>query len=196
MFFLRKRVDYQYLVLELGKSIYALPPAEAAEYFDWYMAKLPERVAYVAKVCAMELHIPDSQMDCSPESLVPLWRWFRNRIKVIPSPNDPKQKLLTTETELLLLDVGMYLGETLRLNVPGLRWTYYTAPRNDMFCNHPLLKGFVDISSGKPFYAVFEPIHMAGIQARKELRHASSNYDLLRLYECWARKISPESSAN
>lgn len=190
MFFLSKRTQYDYLILPLEKSIYDLTPAQARRYFEWYMEQLPQRVAYVARVCAKELHIPESRMDCSPESLIPLWRWLRKRAKteLSPCPGDPKRKVLTTETELILLDVGMYLGETMHRNIPGLQWSYYTQPKKDFFCNHPLLTGFVDMTSGQPFQAVFEPIHMAKVQATKLLRHASQSHDLYDLYELWAKK--------
>lgn len=190
MIFFRKKVPYDYLVLPLNKSIYDLSPEEAQQYFNWYMEKLPERVAYVSQVCARELHIPAKQLDCSPESLVLLWRWLRRRARteLSPCPGDPKRMVLTAQTELLLLDVGMYLGETLQRNVLGLKWSYYTEPKKDFFCNHPLLEGFVDMTSGKPFHAVFEPIHMAKVQATKLLRHASGTHDLLDLYELWAKK--------
>ena len=190
MFFFTKPTAYDPLVLPLEKSIYDLTPAEAEQYFQWYMEKLPERVGYVARICAKELRIPAEKMDCSPESLIPIWRWLRRRAKTEPSPcpGDPKRKVLSTETELILLDVGMYLGETLRRNVPGIRWSYYTEPKKDFFCNHPLLSGFVDLTSGKPFHAVFEPIHMARVQATKLLRHASADADLYDIYQTWAKK--------
>ena len=46
--FIRKKYDY--LSPALDKSIYELTPAEAEAHFDWYMKKLPERVAYVSRV--------------------------------------------------------------------------------------------------------------------------------------------------
>lgn len=186
--FLKTRYDY--LIPPLAKSIFDLTPAEAEAYFTWYMEKLPERVAYISRICAKELHIRRERMDCSPESLILLWKWFRRRAKKQPgpTPQNPKQKVLTPETELLLQDVGMYLGETLCKNVPGIRWTFYTEPKNDFFCNQPLLTGFVDMTSGKPFQAVFQPVHMAGIQARKLLGRASGDRDLYNLYCLWAKK--------
>ena len=111
--FLKTRYDY--LIPPLAKSIFDLTPAEAEAYFTWYMEKLPERVAYISRICARELHIRRERMDCSPESLILLWKWFRRRAEKQPgpTPQNPKQKVLTPETELLLQDVGMYLGETL-----------------------------------------------------------------------------------
>lgn len=189
MFPFRKR-EYHYLPLPFSKSIYDLTPQETADYFDWYMEKLPERVSYISGVCARELGVSADRLDCSPESLILLWKWFRRRARKqpAPTPGNPKQNVLTPETELLLRDVGMYLGETLRKNVSGLTWSYYTEPKNDIFANHPLLTGFVDMTSGRPFHAVFEPIHMAGVQANKLLRWESSNYDLYNLYCLWAEK--------
>lgn len=190
MLWLFRRRTYQYLPPPFDKSVYDLTARETADYFDWYMEKLPERVAYVSGVCARELGVSREKLDCSPESLILLWKWFRRRAKKCPGPTpaNPRQKVLTPETELLLRDVGMYLGETLRKNVPGLTWTYYTEPDNDFFANHPLLMGFVDMTTGKPFHAVFEPIHMAGVQACKLLRWESSSYDLYNLYCLWAKK--------
>ena len=184
------KTKYDYIISPLDKSIFDITPAEAAAYFSWYLEKLPERVEYISRICARELHIRRERMDCSPESLILLWKWFRRRAKKQPgpTPQNPKQKVLTPETELLLQDVGMYLGETLRKNVPGIRWTFYTEPKNDFFCNQPLLTGFVDMTSGKPFQAVFQPIHMAGIQARKLLRWESDDHDLYNLYCLWSKK--------
>lgn len=186
--FFRKQ-QYEFLPQPFEKRVFDLNPTEATAYFDWYMAALSDRVAYVSQICAKELGVSPARLDLSPDSLVLLWKWFRKRAKTQPGPTpaNPKQKVLTPETELLLRDVGMYLGETMRRNLPGLYWTHYTAPKNDFFVNQPLLKGFSE--PGHPdFEPVFEPIHMAGVQAMKLLRHESSNYDLCNLYCLWAEK--------
>lgn len=82
----------------------------------------------------------------------------------------------------------MYLGETLQKNLPGIYWTYYTEPCNDFFQNHPLLKGFVDRTTGTPCPVCFEPIHMARVQASKILTGKSGDEDLRKLYNVWAVK--------
>lgn len=198
-----KKLNYDILIPQLGKSIFQLNSKEAAEYFEWFMARVPERVAYVSKVCAAELGIPEEKMDCSPESLLLLWKWFRRRAKTEPViPEDTRKsgkkfpdnvwnnkRQLTLETEYILRDIGMYFGETFRKNVPGIYWTYYTKPRRDFFVNHPLLNGFVDRTFDKPFAACFEPIHMAHVQAAKLLDKTSKDTDLLRIYNIWAEKI-------
>ena len=186
-----QKLEYDVLVPELSKDIYALTPQEAAVYFDWFQEKLPERVSYVSGVCAKELRIPADQLDCSPESLLPLWKWFRRKAKTEPNPSENikyNTRQLTLETEYILRDIGMYLGETLRKNLPGIYWTYYTEPHNDFFQNHPLLKGFVDKTTGTPCPVCFEPIHMARVQASKILTGKSKDEDLRKLYTIWAEK--------
>lgn len=200
-----KKLNYDILIPKLGKSIFKLNEQEAASYFEWFMERVPERVAYVSKVCATELRISEEKMDCSPESLLLLWKWFRRRAKTEPVvyTEEEKEELskkfpdsirknerqLTLETEYILRDIGMYLGETFRKNNPHIYWTYYTKPRRDFFVNHPLLKGFIDRSYGQIFEASFEPIHMAGVQAVKIMKKTSKDTDLLNIYNIWAKKI-------
>ena len=198
-----RKLTYDILIPKLDKSIYKLTKKEAAAYFEWFMDQVPERVAYVSQVCAKELHISVKRMDCSPKSLVLLWKWFRKRAEtepVILTEEEKKQpgyadgmfrneRQLTLETEYILRDIGMYLGETFRKNHPQIYWTYYTEPKRDFFANHPLLKGFIDMTTGVPFYAEFEPIHMAGVQASKILSKKSEDTDLLHIYTIWSQKM-------
>ena len=99
------------------------------------------------------------------------------------------KRQLTLETEYILRDVGMYLGETFRKNHSHIYWTYYTKPKRNLFVNHPLLKGFVDMTMGVPFHADFEPIHMAHVQASKILSKKSKNEDLINIYTIWSQKM-------
>ena len=198
-----RKLTYDILIPKLDKSIYKLTKKEAAAYFEWFMDQVPGRVAYVSQVCAKELHISVKRMDCSPKSLVLLWKWFRKRAEtepVILTEEEKKQpgyadgkfrneRQLTLETEYILRDIGMYLGETFRKNHPQIYWTYYTEPKRDFFANHPLLKGFIDMTTGVPFYAEFEPIHMAGVQASKILSKKSEDTDLLHIYTIWSQKM-------
>ena len=197
-----RKLNYDILIPKLGKNIFQLNEEEAAAYFEWYMERVPERVAYVSEVCAKELHIPVERLDCSPESLLLIWKWFRRRAKTEPAIHDKEdrnskfpadiwnnKRQLTLETEYIIRDIGMYFGETFRKNVPGIYWTFYTEPRRDFFVNHPLLKGFVDRSFGEPFHPCIEPIHYTHAQAAKILSKRSTDADLLNIYNIWAEKV-------
>ena len=203
MYWYFQKPKYDILIPKLDKNIYTLTEEETAAYFEWFMQHVPSRVAYVSKVCAKELHIPAERMDCSPESLLLLWKWFRKKAKTEPATpteeekNQPEyanrmlrnKRQLTIETEYILRDIGMYFGETFRKNHPQIYWTYYTKPKNSFFANHPLLKGFIDMTTGVPFHAEFEPIHMAGVQASKILSKKSKDSDLFNIYTIWVQKM-------
>ena len=193
-----RRLRYDILIPKLEKNIFQLNEEETAAYFDWFMEQVPQRVSYVSQVCAKELGIPVEKMDCSPESLILLWKWFRRRAKTERVPGAVKKeretgvpqvrRQLTLETEYILRDVGMYFGEVFRRNHPGIYWSYYTKPKRDFFVNHPLLKGFVDRSFDKPFDACVEPIHYAGVQASKLQNGKSRDEDLYQIYCFWAER--------
>ena len=188
-------MNYEILIPRLDKNIFQLNEAEAEEYFEWFIAQIPQRVSYLTGVCAKELRISEEKLDCSPESLLLIWKWFRRRARTEKQMNVDKkqvyqgnQRQLTLETEYILRDIGMYFGETFRKNHSNIYWDYYTKPRRDFFVNHPVLKGFVDMTTGRPFQCCFEPIHYAGVQASKILSRKSSDEDLLRIYNIWAEK--------
>ena len=182
-----KKLDYEILPPKLSKTIFQLSEKEAADFFEWFIENIPARIGYVSKMCATELGVPIEKMDCSPESLILLWKWFRRRAKLETAGSGQKQ--LSLETEYILRDIGMYLGETFRRNIPNIYWAYYTKPARDFFVNHPLLKGFVERYLDKRFEACFEPIHMAGVQAAKLIDRSSKDTDLFAIYNLWAQKI-------
>lgn len=196
-----KKLNYDILVPKLSKHIYELNESEAAAYFEWYTNSIPERVEYISKVCAMESGISKEKMSLTPESLIILWKWFRKRAKIesiiIEKGEDPikkpgtgmKKRQLTLETEYIVRDIGMYLGETFRKNNKRIYWTYYTKPRRDFFVNYPLLKGFIDRTFGQPFEASFEPVHMVGVQAAKIIDRTAKDQDLVNLYNLWIQKV-------
>ena len=198
-----RKINYNILVPNIGKHIYELSEAEAADYFAWYVDVVPQRVAYLAEICAKEYGVSEEKLDCSPESLLIIWKWFRRRAKTESTklPKETKQssclthrrasqtRQLTLETEYVLRDIGMYLGETIRKNCPNIYWSYYTTPKRDFFVNYPLLKGFIDRSFGSPQEVCFEPIHMARMQALKIIDRTSKDDDLFNLYNLWSQKV-------
>lgn len=193
---------YEACVPPFEKHPFHMNEQETKAYFDWFQAQVPLRTAYVARICASELGVPAEKLDCSPESLLLLWKCFRCRAKTERLPRKERlerrnrsprelwqdQRQLTVETEHILRDIGMYLGETFCRNHDSIYWTYYTQPNRDFFVNHPLLKGFVDRSFEKPFAASFEPVHMAHVQAAKILTGKSRDEDLYNLYLWWAER--------
>ena len=179
---------YDICIPPLTKNIYELTHAEAEAYFSWYLTVLPQRIDYLSKTCAGQLKCNRSELDLSQESLKILWRWFLRVIKTEEAPQDadPRpRKQLTLQTEYILRDLGMYLGETFVTNHKSLHWGYYEDPKGDVFVNRPVIMGFEDRKYTPPFKAAFEPIHMTRIQALKTVQKPMDENALFRLYQHW-----------
>ena len=150
-------------------------------------------------------------MKFEPDRLTYIWKWFLNvaeieekrskKIKRTPFKvqNRKKQfqyefenldsKKLSLQTEYILRDIGMYIGQMFVDYHSQIYWDFYTEPRTDFFVNKPLLLGFKDKEFMPPFSMEFEPIHMVGVQAAKLLDGTQKETDLLYLYEQWSRFI-------
>ena len=105
----------------------------------------------------------------------------------------PWRRALSTKTEYLIRDIGMYVGKTLVAQYPQrLSWTYTSAPQSDIFVNTPLLTGFVQTRDMRgnalpqPFHPEFESIHRTGVQAVKILDGRQANEDLYRICLLWS----------
>ena len=98
-------------------------------------------------------------LDYSAISLIPLWEWYENKIKIVPKDADEYQReiseypewmeseILTTkvsyETLKYSLDVSMYFAEVVIRNSDGkIKWGYFTSPKKRMSVNEPTLLGF------------------------------------------------------
>ena len=58
-----RKLHYDILIPPLNKNISQLSEKEAGDYFAWFVAKIPERIAYLSKVCAAELRLPEEKLD-------------------------------------------------------------------------------------------------------------------------------------
>lgn len=130
---------------------------EAQQYFEWYTSQVQNRIDYLKKLLE-EDGIVDI-LDYSPASLISLWEWYENIIKIVPKDADEYQKeiseypkwmeseILTTkvsyETLKYSLDVSMYFAEVVIRNSGGkIKWGYFTSPKKRMSVNEPTLLGF------------------------------------------------------
>lgn len=206
MFWRKKPLKYDILIPPLNKPVHQLSETEAQAFFDWYMEQLDERTAYLRQYTGLAL-------DYSPESLVPLWKWFLRRAEIENTPAERLNELkkekaghpladtvlkdsarqLSLETEYIIRDIGMYWGQVFVKNHPSIHWGFYTRPKRDMFVNRPLLLGFPNEVFPDRAGVPFEPVHMTHIQACGLFRHHTSKYDLLKIHRIWEEKIvNPE----
>ena len=211
-----RKEEYKICIPPLNKPFQHFSHAETEEYFQWHMSHLQERIIYLSSYVACDLSMPLNSIDCSPTSLIPVWKWFLSIVEIERMPIDSAEnkdvaederaeafreyferkaeKRFTLQSEYILQDIGRYLGEVFVKNNPPIYWSFYETPKNDFFVNMPLLMGFADNSFDPPFKMEFEPIHMTRVQASKILTNESHSDDLLKLYTKWVGSYLPKSN--
>lgn len=185
--FVRKKSvpSYHISVPPLSCDVCQLSPKEAHEYFLWFLSVMPKRIDYLLDQCLLNR----AEHRLSPASLTIIWQWFIDNV-VFDFDKASKQYRLSTLSEYIIRDIGMYLGEVCIANNHGLQWSYFTEPKNDFFVNAPYIKGY--ISQATSFPMTFEPLHMVRIQALKLLpsnNPKGSPNDLLSLYQHWLQYV-------
>lgn len=211
---------YEPLVPPLHKDSAIFTPEERDAYHAWFMENLEPRCEYLRDLVAEDEGVSTDRLDYSFESLLSLWKWFLRRAKVVshekPRPHE-RVKIISRDriggkpveiidafdhkfdvkTEMMIRDIGMYVGRTFIKKYPGrVSWAVVTKPKNYLHVNKPLLQGFVRTHSlvngsllDKPFCPDFEPIHMVGVQAAKLFDGDAREDDLMKLCHMWAEWI-------
>lgn len=206
---------YAPLIPPFDKAPVLFSKEETDAYFNWYMEHIDARCDYLRQLIAEDDRIPVGKLDYSMKSLLPVWRWFLRRARVVrkklPRPYEkvtvisretggkPVKKVLKydeffdVKTEMMIRDIGMYVGKMFILNYPGrIRWNLVRKPKNYIHVNEPLLQGFEKRCEGaknNPFYPDFEPIHMTHVQAASLFDGKANADDLYNLCRMWSEWI-------
>ena len=121
-----KPLTYDICIPPLKSNLYEMNDEEAQACFDWYMSVLPERIKYVSETAAHKLGCSVETFDLTPESLIPLWEWFLSVAEKEPASIQHEvirsDYQLSLQTEYILRDIGMYLGEAFVKNHSSLHW--------------------------------------------------------------------------
>lgn len=201
MYWQKKQIDYDILIPPINKPIAEFNKYETDNYFNWFIEKIPERLDYLKFKCSTDLGIQEDLIDLSPESLIVIWDWFLKIVEIEDNQNyNPgifvsiSNKQLTLESEYIIRDIAMYVGETFIRNVNGIKWSYNKPPKMDVNDNMPLLAGFMfknckTLFKTKQvinnFQEVFEPVGMVRVQALKILDNTQNRNDLYNLFSIW-----------
>jgi hypothetical protein len=178
------------------RDFFELEEAEAEAYLDAYRAVARERLAWLERVVAARGGEPVA-LDGTPESLVPLWRWFvawhdagHVNGQTPPGtpmwyePDEPGAEALDPPTLWIVDGIGYYLAEVVTMNVPGVDWAVSTSPKRLRYedRNKPVLIGPsgarlspVDLAYGGAVLLIM----MGGARGSRE------DDDLLRLFQRW-----------
>lgn len=185
------------------KDFEEMTKKEARIHFEWYVNEIPARIELLKKAYQFTTGRSEKDLDCSPESLIPLWEWFVNDIaEVINRPKEeiekelsetPKwvhefsrAKKLSFHSQAVSMDVGVYLAETLRKNIESLFWGFRSTPKSLYCVNRPILMD----PSDRAF--IFAPAHKLSILNYKLVDGQTDISGLYKLYEFNHRRLTEE----
>ena len=95
--------------------------------------------------------------DNTPESLIPLWEWYEQKITMVDKTEEEYQKereetpdyievpktKISMETWKIGMDLALYFADVMiRNNTGKVYWGYFTKPKNRMSVKRPVLLGF------------------------------------------------------
>ncbi len=179
------------------RDLFELEDSEAEAYFAAYRAAAPERLGW------LEREVAGLSLDRTPESLVPLWRWFVSwydaRADAEPDVDglpmwyepDPAGATALPPAVLWIVDaIGYYLGEVVAAHVPGVHWVVAKSAKRLRYAdrNRPVLKG----SSG----ARLSPVNIVYVAALKVVLDGYREEDeLLRVFRIWEKKLEAATAA-
>ncbi|WP_428258661.1 hypothetical protein [Gallibacter sp. Marseille-QA0791] len=73
-------MEYEYMISPIGSYDFDnFTAKEAKEYFEWFMGEREKRVHILSEYIKSEGE--EIEFDYTPESLVPLWTWFLEKIR-------------------------------------------------------------------------------------------------------------------
>lgn len=141
-----------------------------AEYFEWFMSIKDKRINILEEAVKSTEGFEFWLADLSIDSLYVLQNWFEIVVEKRPTTEDEKkaeirlfagskleeyfenrgftQWTLSEITESICLDVGIYFGEVLVKNNPGLKWGQNITRKNEFHNNYPAVLS----SIGPDFY--------------------------------------------
>jgi len=134
---------------------------EAIAYYQWFVTQIPSRLNILEQaVQSSAAHIYHKwNANRTATSLELLGEWFlqnvtvrmlsedeiQERLEAIPLQfrlSIPAQNWVLDENSYsIAVDIGIYLGEILRVNYPQLRWQLLTKPKSDIDYHYPVVTG-------------------------------------------------------
>lgn len=192
----------EYQLIESPYPIYFnfrnLFKGQAKEYFQWYVASIPSRVANLATY--IHKSGGDSiNLDYSTKSLIPLWEWFEPQIEwvmltkeeqsqIVEGMNERQKQMMLSQrndrlsdhTEKVIFDIAAYYAEVFLKNNSQLHWGYNKSSKLNAYYNKPALYGF---PRGTECIETRQLVHVASVKSSRELCK-------MRLYDLYFIRIS------
>ncbi len=176
-----------------------MSPKQAKAYFEWFTEQIPGRVAILEKAVQStpEPAYQTWRADFTADSLDVLEQWFAQHLNKVTLTKEQQQAYQQSFPEALrsivnvpqhgtdrqghslMVDVAIYLGETLRLALPQTEWKLQTGSRRNVDFQQPVLTGF-----GKA--VACNPLRLVQVYADKLLEGRKDIAGLRNLFDTWA----------
>lgn len=175
---------------------------DAKEHFEWYISQIPFRLKQLEEFLNNECDT-NLTLNYEPSSLIPLWEWFENNIKVEKLTEEEIQEELkkypewlheeirkndtkfTTLSLAIGMDIAIYFAETFIRNNPSVKWWYFIKPKSHISVNRPVLLGFINKVDLDPRRIVFTCM-------QKSMEEKNSNR-LFNAYNTWLEYIDNQN---
>ncbi len=181
---------------EMLEFFLSLTDEEAQAFLQQYVDRSSGRLALLKQTYRETFRGKEEDLDFSPHSLIPLWRWaakrFRRReyteeellqIKRMPAwfgDHHMSNKPLAEESLVLVNDIAYYLADVLIRSLPDVRWEVCkTGVARYVDENQPVLSGFRDPVNPRPAVKV---------AALKAIQGTSGEDALLDVYQIYRKQ--------
>ena len=189
---------YPLMIPPVIKDFEEFSKAETKQYFDWYVSQSDIRINQLQHYIA-DSGSPEVKLDGTPESFIPLWRWFENNIQtekkteeemeaeMVGRPEWMRKEIrkvnwkFTVMTYALAVDIAFYFAKVFIYYHKGISWGYYTKPKNLVSVNKPVLVGFNNKVIMDPRLIILNCCRKS-VSEKKETR-------LLDMYNSWTEEV-------
>ena len=195
---MNKSDNYLLMIPPIEKSFRDFSKTDAKTYFDWYVSQSDIRINQLQHYIA-DSGSPEVKLDGTPESFIPLWRWFENNIQtekkteeemeaeMVGRPEWMRKEIqkvdwkFTVMTYALAVDISFYLAQVILTYHSNIKWGFLTKPKNLSSVNRPILLGFKNNLD-------FDPREIVIVCCRKSLKEKKETR-LLDIYNVWKQNI-------
>ena len=194
-------------------SLHRCTPKKANNFFHWHQEILQDRVYYLLNFCSQCSGVPYEKLHSFPHGTLPLWHWFLETAEVVPLSLAEKEAMykklvpqmtdhpakvvsdivsdlipdnvMAPETEKLLWDIAMYVGDGFTRLSPKLHWELFRDGKSDVSYNHPVVRGFTPpgIIPGRTLW--IDPISLVRVQALHFVKGSGTAHDLQDIIMEW-----------
>jgi hypothetical protein len=192
-------MEYQLIQPPHLVNFRAMDGKQAREYFDWFIAQVPIRVAELKKYVQSTPEYKIWETDFTPESLDLLGKWLCEHIETKQRSSEGIKNIyanspewfrniqipdydLSLITVSLSFDVGVYLSQVITNNVQGLRWEIVAKPKKDVNYHQPVL------TNGE--HLVLNPVGIVLTYAYGIAQGTKGPNRLRELYEIWSKTLA------